>query len=89
MSAEKKYAFNIVEKHNGEFSVECIQEIVNETYVHIREIQILCVCYLLAKENHNHLETQEIYFAPEAPNNEIEELRNKMHSDSKKKLTKV
>lgn len=33
MNKERKKAFNIVEKENGEFTVKCLQEIKEKIYI--------------------------------------------------------
>jgi len=53
---EKKKAVTIIDKHGGEYNLDCIQELVRDVSIPIKDLQSLCLCYDLAKEHPSHLD---------------------------------
>ena len=53
---EKRKVVGVIDKHNGNFSVECLSELVSECSIHKKDLQNIRVCWELSKEHPEHLD---------------------------------
>lgn len=53
---EKKKAVNIVDSHGAEFNADCVQCLLDELSIAVKDLQNLRLCYEMAKEYPAHLE---------------------------------